>query len=345
MKVFHYHFGKDGGAERFFVHLVNALAKRGVEQTAVIRPDRLWRKDIEQVCGIIESNFRNLSPDRLLLPIRVRMMAEREKPDGLMSWATRASRLMPAYKGCVKLSRLGDFPTNLSYFKNTDILVCNTPAIGEHVRQLGWTRGVEVISNFTNTDPVAPIDRSKVSTPEGVPVVMSMGRFVRRKGFHTLIEAVSRLSPDVHLWLAGDGEEADSLKGLAADLGMIGRVRFLGWQKDTRPYVAASDVFVMPSSHEPLGNVILEAWAQRKPVVSSRSEGPSWFMRDGENGLLVEIGRVEGFSSAIQALLDNSDVAAKLGEAGHETLMRQFSEEAVASAYIGLFDRGLMARA
>lgn len=345
MKVFHYHFGKDGGAERFFVHLVNALAKRGVEQTAVIRPDRLWRKDIENACEIIESNFRNLSPDRLLLPIRVRMMAERQKPDGLMSWATRASRLMPAYKGCVKLSRLGDFPTNLSYFKNTDILVCNTPAIGDHVRKLGWTRGVEVISNFTDTEIVSPIDRATVSTPEDVPVVMSMGRFVRRKGFHTLIEAVSRLSPEVHLWLAGDGEEADSLKRLAADLGMTGRVRFLGWQKDTRPYVAACDVFVMPSSHEPLGNVILEAWAQRKPVVSSRSEGPSWFMRDGENGLLVDIGSVDGFATAIRTLLDQPVLASAMGEGGHATLMEQFSEEAVASTYIGLFERRVMARA
>lgn len=344
MKVFHYHFGKDGGAERFFVHLVNALAKRGVEQTAVIRPDRLWRKDIDGVCEIIESNFRNLSPDRLLLPIRVRMMAEREKPNGLMSWATRASRLMPAYKGCVKLSRLGDFPTNLSYFKNTDILVCNTPAIGEHVRKLGWTRGVEIISNFTDTEIVAPMDRSAVSTPDGVPVVMTMGRFVRRKGFHTLIDAVAKLPSDVHLWLAGDGEERDRLVKQAEEAGMTSRIRFLGWQKDTRPYVAAADVFVMPSSHEPLGNVILEAWAQRKPVVSSRSEGPSWFMRDGENGLFAEIGDVDSFAGSIRRVLDDRALATTIAEGGTSTLMGQFSEAAVAEAYIALFERRVLKR-
>jgi glycosyltransferase involved in cell wall biosynthesis len=339
MNVIHFHFGKDGGAERFFTLLVNALAKRGVQQTSIIRPDRVWKKDIIGATEILESHFRNLSLDRILLPLKVKAMAEREKPDALIAWAPRASELMPAYKGCVKISRLGDFPTNLSYFKNTDILVCNTPAIGEHVRKLGWTRGVEVISNFTDTEIVTPIDRATVSTPEGVPVVMSMGRFVHRKGFHTLIEAVSRLSPDVHLWLAGDGEEAENLKALAADLGMTGRVRFLGWQKDTRAHVAACDVFVMPSSHEPLGNVILEAWAQRKPVVSSRSEGPSWFMRDGENGLLVEIGSVEGFATVIRALLDEPDLARTMGEGGHATLMQQFSEEAVAAAYLDIFTR------
>ncbi|WP_117193770.1 glycosyltransferase [Rhizobium terrae] len=338
MKVHHYHFGKDGGAEKFFVHLVGALGRRGVEQSAVIRPDRIWRKDIEPYAKVTESNFRNLSPERLLLPIKVSMAAKREKPDALFSWATRASRLMPAYKGCIKLSRLGDYPTNLSYFKNTDILVCNTPGIGDHVRKIGWTRGVEVISNFTDTDAVTPAARASADTPEGVPVVMTMGRFVKRKRFHTLIEAMVSV-PDAYLWIAGDGEERDALEALVRERGMTGRVRFLGWQKDTRPYVAAADIFVMPSSHEPLGNVILEAWAQKRPVVSSRSEGPNWFMRDGENGLLVDIDDTAGFSRAISQLIGDRTLAATVAEGGYATLMRQFSEEAVAGAYIELFKR------
>ncbi|KQV64466.1 glycosyltransferase [Rhizobium sp. Root1220] len=338
MKVMHYHFGKDGGAERFFVHLVNALGRRGIEQTAVIRPNRLWRKDIENSTRIIESDFRNLSPDRILLPLRVKHMARVQKPNALFSWATRASRLMPNYKGCVKISRLGDYPTNLSYFRNTDILVCNTPGIGEHVRRIGWTRGVEVISNFTNTERVAPVDRALLDTPENAPVVMSMGRFVPRKQFALLTAAVAKL-PGVYLWLAGDGEERENVEKAAADLGVTNRVRFLGWQKDTRPYVAAADVFVMPSNHEPLGNVILEAWAQGKPVVSSRSEGPTWFMREGENGLFAEIGDTDSFSNAIERLINDPVLAAKVAAGGHETLMGQFSEDAIASAYIELFKR------
>lgn len=338
MKVMHYHFGKDGGAERFFVHLVNGLARRGVEQTVVIRPDRLWRKDIENSCRIIESNFRNLSPDRVLLPLKVSYLAHREKPDALMSWATRASRLMPAYKGCIKVSRLGDYPTNLGYFKNTDVLVCNTPGIAEHVRRIGWKRGVEVISNYTNTQRVAPVSRADFSTPQDAPVVMSMGRFVKRKGFHTLIEAISRL-PGAYLWIVGDGEEHAALQALCVELGVESRVRFLGWQKDVRPFLAAADVFVMASSHEPLGNVILEAWAQERPVVSSRSEGPTWFMKEGESGLFADIGDVDGFAEAIGRLLGDKELAATVARGGHEALLRQFSEDAVVDAYLDLFTR------
>lgn len=338
MRVHHYHFGKDGGAERFFVHLVNAFARRGIEQRVIIRPNRIWRKDIEGVTEIVESNFRNLSLDRLLLPVKAAWLAKKERPDALMAWAPRASELMPAYDGCIKISRLGDYPTRLSYFKNTDVIVCNTPGIADRVRKLGWTRGVEVISNFTSTEKVVPVSRASVNTPEGAPVVMSMGRFVRRKGFHTLIDAMAAV-PGAFLWLAGDGEEQEALEAQVKEHGMTGRVRFLGWQKDARPYVAAADVFVMPSSHEPLGNVILEAWAQKRPVVSSRSEGPTWFMRDGENGLLADIDDTACFSRAISQLIADRALAKTVAEGGYETLMQQFSEEAVAGAYIELFKR------
>lgn len=179
------------------------------------------------------------------------------------------------------------------------------------------------------------VDRAKLDTPADAPVVMSMGRFVERKGFHTLIEAVARL-PGVYLWLLGDGEERDNLHKLATDLGVSGRVRFAGWQDDTRPFLAAVDVFVMSSSHEPLGNVILECWAQGTPVVSTRSEGPQWFMRDGENGLMVDIGDAEGFARAIEQIVADNSLRTRLAERGHETLVGQFSREAITDAYLQL---------
>ncbi|KQS76864.1 lipopolysaccharide biosynthesis protein [Rhizobium sp. Leaf384] len=338
MKVFHLHFGKDGGAEKFFVHLVRALAHQGVEQTAVIRRSRAWRPQIEPYARIIESNFRNLSLDRLTLPIRIRNLAERERPDAIMSWVMRAGRLTPRYRHGLTVSRLGDYPSHLDYFKTTEMLVCNTPDIADHVRRIGWTRGVEVISNFTQTDLVPSVPRKTVDTPDNAPVVMTMGRFVKRKGFDTLIEAVAKL-PGVFLWIAGDGAERAALETLVRERDMEGRTRFLGWQADTRPFVAAADVFVMPSTHEPLGNVILEAWAQKRPVVTSRAEGPSWFVKEGENGLFADIGNADQFAGAISRILSDPVLAGALSEGGHATLMRQFSEEATAAAYIDLFRR------
>jgi glycosyltransferase involved in cell wall biosynthesis len=336
MRVLHLHFGKDGGAEVFFVHLLNALAERGVEQTIVIRPDRQWKKNLPASVRVIESHFRTFSLDRIMLPLRIAALVRRWRPDSILGWMPKGAKLMPTDTPALRLARLGDYPVSFKRFGNIDTLVCNTPGIARHVRDMGWTRGVEVISNFTGLERAEPVSRSVFDTPEDAFVISSMGRFVPRKGFDVLIRAMSLL-PRAYLWILGSGEENDKLRGLADELGVSDRVRFAGWQADPRPYIAASDCFAMASSHEPLGNVILESWAQGTPVVSSRSEGPQWFMRDGENGLMVDIGDADGFAQAIDRIAGDTSLGERLAERGHETLMNQFSKQAITDAYLKLF--------
>ncbi|MFK7903362.1 MAG: glycosyltransferase [Nitratireductor sp.] len=338
MKVTHFHFGKDGGAERFYVNLVNALAKRNVEQISVIRPNRGWKPLIQNATKIIESHFRNFSLDKILLPIRVKKLANEFEPDAMMAWMPKGAKLMPNYTKAIRVARLGDYPTKLNHFKNIDVLVCNTPGIAKHVKEMGWTRGVEVISNFTSTKKAKPADRTKYDTPKNAFVISSMGRFVPRKGFDVLIKALKDV-PNAYLWILGDGEEEENLKTLANACGVEERIRWIGWQSDPTLFVAASDVFAMASSHEPLGNVVLEAWAQDVAVVSTKSEGPTWFMKDGVNGLLVDIGDANGFAKAFLKVQKSKTLSAKLIKGGSKTLKDMFSEEAICKQYMELFSR------
>lgn len=338
MKITHFHFGKDGGAERFYVNLVNALAKRDVEQISVIRPNRGWKASIENATKIIESHFRNFSADKILLPLRVKKLAKEWQPDAMMAWMPKGAKLMPNYSKAMRVARLGDYPTSLKHFKNIDCLVCNTPGIAEHVKNMGWPRDVEVISNFTNTKRANPIDRATLDTPKNAFVITSMGRFVPRKGFDVLIDALAD-TKDAYLWILGDGEQEENLKNQAIKLGVEDRIRWAGWQKDPSKFVAASDIFAMASSHEPLGNVVLEAWAQEVPVVSTKSEGPTWFMKDGVNGLLVDIGDAKGFADAFAKIRKSKTLGKKIVKGGSKTLNDMFSEEAICRQYIELFGR------
>lgn len=338
MKVTHFHFGTDGGAERFYVNLVNALAKRKVEQISIIRPNRGWRKQIENSTQIIESHFRNFSIDKILLPLRVKKIAKEWQPDAMMAWMPRGAKLMPNYSKAMRLARLGDYPANLKHFGNIDVLVCNTPGIADCVKQLGWTKGVEVISNFTNTKPAKPINRAKYDTPKNAFVIVSMGRFVKIKGFDVLISALAD-TKDAYLWILGDGVEEENLKAQAEALGIENRIRWMGWQKDPAPFLAVSNVFAMPSSHEPLGNVVLEAWAQKVPVVSTKSQGPMWFMEDSTNGLMVDIGDAKGFANAFTKIKKSKTLAKKIVKGGTKTLNDRFSEEAICNQYLELFSR------
>ena len=335
MKIIHIHFGKDGGAERFFTSLARAFHERGVEQKFFIRPDRVWKDDIAPCGEVFEGTFNRLSLYRFVLAARLKRVAEEFQPDAIMAWAPRASQLLPRKAPCVKITRLGDFPLRLRYFGNADVIVGNTPDIVERVKELGWEKPARTISNFTLVKPTKPIDRVALATPSDAFVVVGLGRFVRRKGFHTLIDAVAKL-PGVMLWLVGGGEEEGALKEQAEKLGLSERIRFAGWQASPAPYLAAADVFVMPSSHEPLGNVILEAWGARKPVVSSRSEGPNWMMTEGDDGLLFDVGDANGLAAAIAKIKSSPELAARLVEGGQKTLGSRFSADGVTAAYAQL---------
>lgn len=335
MRVLHFHFGKDGGAERFFVHLVNALAERGLEQKVVIRPERSWRKELHPQIGVMESHFRTVSVDRILLPIRMERLIRQWQPRAVLGWMPKGAKLIPAVDGPLRLTRLGDYPDSLKKFRNVDILIGNTPGIIERARRLGWQKRTEVVSNFTDARRVDPLDREGLGVAKGRFVVSAMGRFVHRKGFDVLVRALAKV-PDADLWLLGEGEEEPQLRALVAELGIGERVRFAGWQADPRPFVAASDCFVMPSRHEPLGNVILEAWAQHVPVIATRSEGPVWFMSDGTDGLLVDVDDPEGLAAAIESVRTDAELSGRLVRGGHSTLDTRFSKAAIVNAYMEL---------
>jgi glycosyltransferase involved in cell wall biosynthesis len=339
MKVMHIHFGKDGGAERFFVNLANALHDRGVEQRMLIRPDRSWRKEIEACGPIYEGVFRRISLSRFILSARMNRILKDFKPDVIMAWQLRASRFMPNYKDARRISRLGDYPEHLDYYRNVETLVCITPDIARKVREFGWKRSVEVIPNFTRAKPGAPIARAQLQTPEDAFVVIGMGRFVKRKGFDTLMRAVAKLD-GAYLWLLGDGPERENLEALAGELGLRDRIRFTGWRTDAYSYLAAADAFSITSLHEPLGNVCFEGWGAGKPTVSSRAEGPAWVMTDGEDALMVDCGDADQLAAALVRVRDDAALREKLVEGGTRTLETRFSEEVITRTYLRLFETG-----
>ena len=343
MRIVHFHYGTDGGAERFFVNLASSFHQRGVEQQFFLRPDRTWKKDLEPFGPVYESHVRHVSLSRFTLAAKIRRVNAEFRPDVMMAWRPRVCRLMKAYPEVLRVVRLGDYTRELRQFAAADRMIVNMPGIAERVLSLGWDKPVDVISNFTRFGPCTPVSRAALDTPEDAFLVVGAGRFVHRKGFDTLIDAVARL-PDVWLWLVGDGEERAALEKQVQDAGIADRVRFAGWQANPAPYMAAADVFVMPSRHEPLGNVILEAWSVGVPIVSSRSEGPSWMMQDGGNGLLADIDDAAGFADAIKRIKDTPGLSQTLVTGGRATLDSQFSVEGVTDAYLKLFSDSLAAR-
>lgn len=336
LRVMHCHFGKEGGAERFFVKLAQALDRRGVQQRFIIRPGRSWDGEIAPLGPVIRNNFSLLSPGTPLLHMQAEWWVRRWRPHAVMAWMPRAARLLHRWPGVVKLARMGDFPANLKHFGNCDVLVGNVPGIARRCVELGWDRPAVTITNFTPQVTVRPVPRAQHDTPEDVFLVAAGGRFQPRKALDTAIRAIARI-PGAWLWLIGDGRLRSEYEALAEQLGVADRVRFIGWVAEPVHHIAAADVFLMPSRHEPLGNILLEAWQAGVPSVSTRTDGPNWYMRDGIDGLMADIDNDAQIADALVRMRDDPVAARGYARNARQRLDDFMSEDAICNDYLRLF--------
>ena len=248
IRVLHLHFGKEGGQERFLVNPSSALSTRSEKQYFVIRPGRSWETDVSKLGPVLLNNNRLLTPSGWFLHWKIRRIIRDWQPTANMAWANRAARLIPNVDIPLKFLRLGVFPRHIKHYGNCDLVLGNVPGIEHKLRDFGWARPVVTITNFPSEIVVDPAKRADLGTPEDAFLDASAGRFVQRKGFENLIRVVAEI-PDAWLWLIGDGELRVKLVKMVNKIGIAERAHFIGWNRDPMNYIAASNVFVMPSRH------------------------------------------------------------------------------------------------
>jgi glycosyltransferase involved in cell wall biosynthesis len=235
------------------------------------------------------------------------------------------------------IARLGGY-YNLKYYRHCDHLIGNTQDIVAYLVDQGWpAERAHYLPNFVDDVAAVPVARGDLATPEDVQLVLAMGRLHGNKAFDILLHSMVDV-PGAWLWLAGEGPDRESLESLARALGIEERVRFLGWRDDTAALLAACDLFVCPSRHEPLGNVVIEAWAAGKPVVAARSAGPVSLIEDGVNGRLVAIDDAPALAAAMMAVLADVAGRARLAQAGRAAYERDFTEGSVVGQYLAFFE-------
>jgi len=145
----------------------------------------------------------------------------------------------------------------------------------------------------------------------------------------------------------GHIDEIDDLFGFiilmpqaqAQRLGVAERVHFLGWRQDTAALLAAADMFVCSSRHEPLGNVVIEAWAAGIPVIAADADGPRELIKNNETGLLVPVENADALANAMQVLATDEALRARLVAAGRAAYETEFSEPRVIALYKEFFEK------
>lgn len=325
----------EGGAETYFVDLVKALRRAGVEEACALRahPEREAR--LKQA-GVATRVLRFGGPIDILTRAAAGRFAGANSVQVAVAWMNRAARHTP--KGpWARVGRLGGY-YNLKYYKGFDHLVANTEDIAEWIIGQGWPAGkVSCIPNFAASPPQdIAIDRSSLQTPPDVPLLLAMGRLHDSKAHDISLQALARI-PDAYLWIAGVGPLEGKLRGLSDALGIAERVRFLGWRTDASALYRTADVCVFPSRYEPLGNVVIQAWAHGLPVVAAASQGPGALIREGGDGLLVPVDDADALARSVRRLMSDAGLRSRLAAAGTARVEAEFSEAAVVSQWQGLF--------
>ena len=162
------------------------------------------------------------------------------------------------------------------------------------------------------------------------------------KGHVHLLEAMRILVSkqiDTHLVILGDGPLRKQLEGMVAEYKIQKNVDFVGHQSTVSDFIEAMDIFVLPSLHEGIPMVLLEAMALSRPIVASKTGGVPEVIQHGENGLLVEPGNPEAIAEAIETLIRQVANADQLGRNGRIRVTQNFTANIMAEKTADLYRR------
>lgn len=191
-------------------------------------------------------------------------------------------------------------------------------------------------------DPVVRAElRARCGLDDAAPVFLFVGRVVRDKGVFDLVKAFAVLSRRHELWeLWVVGPDEDCLqKILYAKAKLLGaRIRWFGPKNKPERYMAAADVFVLPSYREGFGSVIIEAAACGIPTIAYRIDGVVDAIVEDHTGCFVAKGDVEAFTQAMERLGLAPKIVIELGKAARQRAIENYSSLTITAAWLTFYD-------
>jgi phosphatidylinositol alpha-mannosyltransferase len=226
-------------------------------------------------------------------------------------------------------------------FRRLDASISVSEAVVESLQPYFPSHRFTTIPNGIDTDVFTP-DAEPLAELEGARTIVFVGRFDPRNGVKHMIGAFTALRcgrDDVRLVIVGDGPlrvvvERMVPDHLRNDVVFAGRVNQL-----RRRYLASAEILCTPCSLASFGMVLLEGMSAGLPVVASRLPGFELVMRDGIDGVMVDRADDElGFAAALDRLLDDPELARRMGVSGRARAVSTFAWPIVADELEALYD-------
>lgn len=236
---------------------------------------------------------------------------------------------------------------NLSY-------VNHCIAISDKIKELAirstvvTNNNISVINNGIDVSRAkASVHREQVRASLGFKnqdiLLIQVGRFAPVKNQDISVRAMSLIRdkfPNLHLLLAGDGSEFKVVKDLTKSLSLLDRVHFLGFRRDVKDLLGASDIFLLPSSYEGHPISLLEAFANGLPSICTNVPGiKDTISLSPASAKLVAPRDEKALAAAIVEALEDQDWIAKAKNAGYQLVRTKFSDDQMVERYISLHEK------
>jgi len=277
----------------------------------------------------------------------------------LASFITRTKKRLFIFQGEVWATKTGFYRFFLKSIDQSIVLLSTCVLAVNHKEKIFLeNEGVDKYGKIkvlgygsiggVNTSPslFLPNDRikflKKLNFSSESIIMLYMGRVNKEKGLVDLVQAFKgniNFWPKLNLIIVGP-DEAKTINFLCKILGKYkSRVRFLGYQSDPSLFFYIADFVILPSYREGLPQTILEAFAYKKPVISTKIYGVEGVVIDRFNGILVKPGDIPGISLAINFLYKNPAKIKLYGENAYKFVKEKFNKKKVMSLYEKYFDR------
>jgi N-acetyl-alpha-D-glucosaminyl L-malate synthase BshA len=218
------------------------------------------------------------------------------------------------------------------------------------IEDFGVTRHIETITNFVNCDVYMPIKdeatrakaRLQLAQPdEAILMHLSNFRPVKRVVDTVKIFAQVVKERPAQLVLVGDGPDRSAAEWLAHDLGIHGKIRFLGKLERVNELLPLADILLMPSELESFGLAALEAMACKVPSIATRVGGVPELIEHGVTGLLYQVGDVDSMAKGALELLNEPEQLNAMREAGRKAAQKRFCASLVVPQYVRFYEEVL----
>lgn len=301
------------------------LVEQGIEQIHIKgNSDFCWMKRMKEIVD-------EEKPDALFChgfngPIMLYLLRKRYFMSTPMICTCHGVNLNPAKKANKYIGKLWMYIYRQKYVKK---VIC----VEQFTPPMLWEKGVskdKVATVYNGIEPEIEVKAVDISMYQhDAPIIITASRMTRIKGVNYLIDALATLKVrgvKFCYFCIGDGEEEDALKKQAQDRGLTeDDIHFMGYQSNVPEWLAACDVFALPSLEEFHSIAILEAMRAQKAIVATNIGGNPESLRDEKDALMVPSKDSQALADALERVLTSPELRERLAASAHARFLERFT--------------------